>query len=95
MTQLHVIGTPKQLLKALGGVTEVAAIFGLGEAEVTRWRTSGHIPNGWHYRLDLMARDRNLAVSPVVFGVPEGWIVSTRSRTGGFCGQSDVPCSLP
>jgi hypothetical protein len=63
------IETLEAFVEALGGSHAVADYAQVENATVDRWLQHGHIPNGFHLRLYLVARDLGLVVDRRVFGV--------------------------
>jgi hypothetical protein len=60
--------TIRQVVKAFGGGSHLAASLGIRETNVSNWIGQNAIPTGWHYRLHMMALERNYFISPLVFG---------------------------
>jgi len=63
------IDTVAQLVKALGGTFAVAKWADVVPSTVSNWKEQNHIPPGWHLRIYLECQNRNLNVSPKLFGL--------------------------
>lgn len=67
------------LIDELGGTFAVAALFGIGPPAVSNWKEREHIPPGWHLRIYLECKSRNIPVASEVFGLPRGVALDDKS----------------
>lgn len=63
------IDTIPDLVGALGGPSAVGELFGINPSAVGNWVERDVIPPGWHLRLLVEIRQRQLRVDPTVFGL--------------------------
>ena len=63
-TQLEPISTVADLVAALGGDHEVAAIAGVGRTAVSNWKAWNRIPQRLHYTFFRACQDRGIAWEP-------------------------------
>jgi hypothetical protein len=63
------IDTVAELVTAFGGTFALARWADVVPSTVSNWKEQNHIPPGWHLRLYLECENRNLKVSPTLFGL--------------------------
>jgi hypothetical protein len=63
------IDTVAELVTAFGGTFALARWADVVPSTVSNWKEQNHIPPGWHLRLYLECENRNLKVSPKLFGL--------------------------
>lgn len=58
----------KELIHAFGGTCAVAQWLDVGPSTVSNWKADNAIPNGYHLRIYLEAKQRGVSIDPTVLG---------------------------
>ncbi|MBA2126698.1 hypothetical protein DLM45_10790 [Hyphomicrobium methylovorum] len=67
MAKLEKLTTIPDVVRAFGGPSGMAEWAGIGAPAVCNWIDRGHIPPGWHFRLDREAKERGFEIDQCVF----------------------------
>jgi hypothetical protein len=68
---MQVLHSVPEILKALGGVTKVAALMGASYQRVHNWKVFGRLPPKTYIILQRALSDRGLAAPSSLWGIPE------------------------
>lgn len=55
------------VIDALGGNKEVAALFGVGSSAVSNWRSAGRFPERLHLRVYRICQERGIEYDPALY----------------------------